>query len=152
MPNREAPELTAGSRHMARRNAVQALYQWLVTGQSPAEIEPGFISDQSFAGVDMAYFRQLISDVPRQQATIESRLQGHAERTLDSVDPVERAILLIGGYELLFRPDIPARVALDEAVQMAHIFGAEEGYRFINGVLDRLAADDPGQDATGSRR
>ena len=131
--------MSAVSRHLARRCAAQALYQWLVTRQSPADIEASFISDDKMEGCDVDYFRHLILNIPNYQSQIQEALAECVDRPVDQIDPVERAILLIGGYEILFRLDIPAGVAIDEAIQVAHTFGSDDSYRFINGVLDRLA-------------
>ncbi|MGA0344211.1 MAG: transcription antitermination factor NusB [Gammaproteobacteria bacterium] len=131
--------MSAVSRHLARRCAAQALYQWLVTRQSPADIEASFISDDEMEGCDVDYFRHLILNIPNYQSQIQEALAECVDRPVDQIDPVERAILLIGGYEILFRLDIPAGVAIDEAIQVAHTFGSDDSYRFINGVLDRLA-------------
>ncbi len=141
--------MSRGSRHLARRNAAQALYQWMVTGQGPGDIESGFISDEALAGVDVDYFRHLITQIPRYQQELEDRLQAFADRPLDRTDPVERAIVLIGAYEILFRPDIPPKAAIDQAVEVAHVFGAQDSYRFVNGLLDRLAADRLAEGDTG---
>ena len=126
------------SRHMARRNAVQALYQWDITGQSVDEIENAFINDDAFVGVQRSYFQHLIENVPRQCEVLDGRLKQCISRELDSIDPVERAILRLSTYELLFRPDIPAKVVLNEAIELSRVFGSEEGFRFVNGVLDAL--------------
>ena len=132
--------MAAVSRHLARRNAAQALYQWLMTGQAPADIESTFISDDGMSGSDIEYFRHLIENIPDVQPQIEAALAACLDRPIARLDPVEHAILLIGAYEVLFRPDIPHGVAIDEAIEVAHTFGAEESYRFVNGVLDRLVS------------
>jgi len=132
-------DVASVSRHLARRCAAQALYQWMITGQPTAEIESGFISDDALTDSDIAYFRHLIGEVPERRAALERRLHPLIERPLSQLDPVERAIILIGAYEILFRPDIPNSVAINEAVEMAHLFGAKDSYKFVNGVLDRLA-------------
>ncbi len=103
--------MSAVSRHLARRCAAQALYQWLVTRQSPADIEASFISDDEMEGCDVDYFRHLILNIPNYQSQIQEALAECVDRPVDQIDPVERAILLIGGYEILFRLDIPAGVA-----------------------------------------
>tara|TARA_B100001964_G_scaffold220857_1_gene264414 strand:+ start:9113 stop:9478 length:366 start_codon:yes stop_codon:yes gene_type:complete len=121
----------------------------MVTGQGPGDIESGFISDEALAGVDVDYFRHLITQIPRYQRELEDRLQAFADRPLDRTDPVERAIVLIGAYEILFRPDIPPKAAIDQAVEVAHVFGAQDSYRFVNGLLDRLAADRLAEGDTG---
>ena len=131
------------SRHLARRNAVQALYQWDITGQSVDEIENAFINDDAFVGVQRSYFQHLIENVPRQCEVLDGRLKQCISRELDSIDPVERAILRLSTYELLFRPDIPAKVVLNEAIELSRVFGSEEGFRFVNGVLDALINKKP---------
>ncbi|MDP6398487.1 MAG: transcription antitermination factor NusB [Arenicellales bacterium] len=129
------------SRHLARRCAAQALYQWMITGQPTAEIESGFISDDALTDSDIGYFRHLIGAVPERRDALEQQLHALIERPLSQLDPVERAIILIGAYEILFRHDIPDSVAINEAVEMAHLFGAKDSYKFVNGVLDRLAGE-----------
>ena len=126
------------SRHLARRNAVQALYQWDITGQSIAEIENAFINDDAFVGVQRSYFQHLIENVPRQCQLLDSQLKRCISRDLDSIDPVERTILRLSTYELLFCPDVPPKVVLNEAIELSRVFGSEEGFRFVNGVLDAL--------------
>ena len=108
------------SRHLARRNAVQALYQWDITGQSVGEIEDAFINDEAFVGVQRSYFKHLIENVPRQCQLLDSQLERCISRELASIDPVERAILRLSTYELLFRPDVPRKVVLNEARSEEH--------------------------------
>ena len=126
------------SRHLARRNAVQALYQWDITGQSIGEIENAFINDDAFVGVQRSYFQHLIENVPRQCRVLDGQLKQCISRDLDSIAPVERAILRLSTYELLFRPDVAPKVVLNEAIELSRVFGSEEGFRFVNGVLDAL--------------
>ena len=131
--------MTFGRRHMARRNAIQALYQRDITGQSVQEIEDNFVGVDELDDVDKEYFHCLIHEVERHHEQIDVVLAECLDRDLVSVGPVERAILRLGTYELQYRLEIPTRVVLNEAVRMSHIFGAEEAYRFVNGVLDGLA-------------
>ena len=126
-----------GSRHMARRSVVQALYQWELTGQLGVGIEDRFLDDWGLEGVDQEYFKQLVRDVLKYNVELDHILEQCLDRDLASVDPIERTVLRIGTYELQFRPEIPVRVVLNEAIELARVFGAEEGYRFVNGVLDR---------------
>lgn len=128
-----------GSRHKARRSAVQALYQWQVTKQAPGEIERQFLNEESMDGVDVDYFHHLVREVPTRQSELDEHLAPHLDRTLAEVDPVERAILRIGAFELEHHPEIPYRVVLNEAVELAKVFGGEHGHRYVNAVLDRLA-------------
>ena len=129
--------MTAGSRHMARRSVVQALYQWELTGQLSAGIEDSFLDDWGLEGVDQEYFKQLVRGILTYTAELDRVLEQCLDRDLASVDPIERTVLRIGTYELQFRPEIPVRVVLNEAIELARVFGAEKGYRFVNGVLDR---------------
>ena len=128
-----------GKRSWAQRCAVQALYQWQLTAQTPGQIEAHFLAEEDLQKADTAYFRELVHQIPARMAEIDTALDPLLDRPLVQVDPVERAILRIGGYELMLRPDIPYRIVLNEAVELAKIFGAEQGHRFINGVLDKLA-------------
>ena len=116
---------------------MQALYQWELTGQVGAGIEDSFLNDWGLKGVDQEYFKQLVQGILKYTAELDRVLEKCLDRDLASVDPIERTVLRIGTYELQFRPEIPVRVVLNEAIELAHVFGAEEGYRFVNGVLDR---------------
>jgi len=122
---------------MARRSVVQALYQWELTGQVGAGIEDSFLNDWDVEGVDQEYFKQLVQGILKNTAELDCVLEKCLDRDLASVDPIERTVLRIGTYELQFRPEIPVRVVLNEAIELARVFGAEEGYRFVNGVLDQ---------------
>jgi N utilization substance protein B len=128
-----------GKRGWARRCAVQALYEWQMTGQEPRLIAAQFLADQDLGKADPDYFRELVQEVPARAAAIDAALEPFLDRPLAQVDPVERAILRIGGYELMQRPDIAYRIVINEAVELAKVFGAEQGHRFVNGVLDKLA-------------
>jgi N utilization substance protein B len=128
-------------RRRARRTALQALYQWQVTAQEPAEIERQFLEEQDMSRVDIDYFRELLYRVPAVVGQLDARLAPLLDRPLDQVDPVERAILRLGAYELTERPEIPYRVVVNEAVEIAKVFGAEQGHRYVNAALDRLARE-----------
>lgn len=133
--------MSSKSRHLARRNAVQALYQWDLTEQDPSDIEDSFIEGHDLSKVDLEYFRHLIRNVPLYHLEIDDRLSQYIKRDLDNIDPVERAILRLGTYELEFEKTIPYKAIIDEAIELTKLFGSEEGYRFVNGVLDRLAKE-----------
>ena len=128
-----------GKRSWARRCAAQALYQWQMTGEDPAIIASEFMADQDLLKADPEYFRELVHETPKCVAEIDAALEPFLDRPLVQVDPVEQAILRIGGYELIQRPDIAYRIVINEAVELAKLFGAEQGHRFVNGVLDKLA-------------
>lgn len=126
-------------RSWARRYAMQALYQWQMAGQDLGIISAQFLADQDMGKADVAYFQELLYQVVQRRDAIDGTLKPFLDRSLEQVDPVERAILRIAGYELTHRPDVPYRVVINEAVEMAKKFGAEQGHRFINGVLDKAA-------------
>ncbi|OOZ38820.1 N utilization substance protein B [Solemya pervernicosa gill symbiont] len=127
------------ARARARRIAVQALYQWHMTGQNIAAIESQFIVEQDFSRVDKEYFSDLLHGVPTTLDQIDEKLAPALHRGIEEVDPVERAILRLGTYELLKRIDIPYKVVINESVELAKTFGADQGHKFINGVLDKVA-------------
>ncbi len=128
-----------GGRHKARRSAVQALYQWQVTQQAPGDIESHFLADGVLADIDLEYFRHLVREIPRCLPQLDEHLAPHVDRAVGEVDPVERAILRLGAFELEFHPEIPYRVILNEAVELAKTYGAEHGHKYINAVLDKVA-------------
>ena len=128
-----------GPRSWARRCAAQAIYEWQMTGQLPSQIAAQFIADEDLNKADPDFFRELVHQIPAQLADIDAALQPFLDRSLAQVDPVERAILRIGGYELLQHPELACRIVINEAVELAKLFGAEQGHRYVNGVLDRLA-------------
>lgn len=130
-----------GGRHKARRSAVQALYQWQLTRQAPADIEINFLADDSLKDIDLEYFRHLVREVPAHIPELDGFLAPHIDRRIAEIDPVERAILRLGAFELEFHREIPYRVVLNEAVELAKTFGAEQGHKYVNAVLDRVALD-----------
>ncbi len=130
-----------GSRHKAREAAVQALYQWQLTQQAPEQIENHFILDHEMNGVDLEYFHHLVREVPRHLHELDDHISPHLDRALGEVDPVERAILRLGAYEFEFQPEIPYKVILNEAVELAKTFGAEHGHKYVNAILDKVAAE-----------
>ena len=126
-------------RSWARRLAMQAIYQWQMTGLEPAAITAQFQADQDMSKADPGYFQELVQQVPARVQDIDAAINPFLDRPLPQVDPVELTILRIAAYELLQRLDVPYRVVINEAVELAKKFGAEQGHRFINGVLDKAA-------------
>ena len=110
-----------------------------MTGQDPSRIAAQFLADEDLRKADPDYFWELVQQVPARAAEIDAALEPFLDRPLAQVDPVERAILRIGGYELMQHPDLAYRIVINEAVELAKVFGAEQGHRFVNGVLDKLA-------------
>ncbi len=129
----------SGNRTKARRHAVQAIYQWQMTGENLSEIDRQFLEMDSIVGADLVYFKDLLHGVPTNLTALDELSSAFIDRAIESVDPVERAILRMGTYELRDHPEIPYRVVINESVELAKMFGAEQGHRYINGVLDKLA-------------
>jgi N utilization substance protein B len=127
------------ARSLSRKLAMQALYQWQLTGQSAAELRNQFAADEGFADADAQYFGELLDGVTGDAATLDAELGGLIDRPVAQLDPVERAVLLIGLFELGRRLDVPFRVVINEGVELAKRFGATEGHKFVNAVLDRAA-------------
>jgi len=128
-------------RQHARELALQAIYQWQMSGNDVASIEQEFIEDNDVKSFDRAYFGNILHGVPRELTRIDEALQPHMTRSMDSVDPIERAIVRIATFELMECLDVPYRVVLNEAVERAKLFGATDGHKFVNGVMDKVAAD-----------
>jgi N utilization substance protein B len=112
------------------------LYQWQLAGATPEHIVREFTAERELPRADLEYFRTLICDVAEHFDALVSSLRPCLDRAWSAVGPVERAILLIGAYELLYCPQLPRRVVLNEAVELAKMFGPEESFRYINAVLD----------------
>ncbi len=129
----------SSARTNARRVAVQALYQWQMTGQNLSEIERQFLEEQRLKDVQKSYFTELFYGIPKNLGAIDEALAEFVDRPVESVDPVERAILRIGAYELLLRLDMPYRVILNESINLAKDFGADGSHKYINGILDKIA-------------
>ena len=123
----------------ARKLALQAMYQWLMSGQDIAEIEAQFHIANDMDKVDVPYFSRLIHDVPKHLNDLEAAFIPFLDRPIDTLNPVEHTILRLGTYELQFCPEIPYKIVLDEWVTLSKEFGSVEGHRYVNGVLNNLA-------------
>lgn len=131
---------SAQARIRARRNAVQALYQWLVTGEPMAQVSTDFEADRlELKNADIDYFRELVGGVARTHAELEMELSVNLDRDIARLDTVERAILLLAIFELKHHVEIPWRVVLNEAIELAKMFGAEQSHTYINAVLEAAA-------------
>jgi N utilization substance protein B len=124
---------------MARRRAVQAIYQWQITGYDLTEIERQFVEEHGLGKGELAYFQDLVHNVPKALGVIDAAMAEFTSRPVAQIDPVERAILRISTYELLQRPEIPFRVVVNEGINLAKEFGASQSHKFINGLLDKIA-------------
>jgi N utilization substance protein B len=128
------------SRRRAREFALQGLYQWRLTRAEPAIIARQLAEARGFDKIDVAYFRDLLEGAVGAAEELEREIAPHVDRELERLSPVERSILLLAGYELARHPEVPFRVIVNEAVELAKAYGGTDGYRFVNGVLDKLAA------------
>lgn len=142
----EAPKQIArgtGSRarSLARKLAMQALYQWQLTQQDAGEIKQQYLESEDSAGVDEDHFVELVTQTIARQEEITNALKPFVDRPLEQLDPVEAAILMIGMYELSKRLDIPYRVVINEGVDLCKRFGATDAHKYINAVLDRAARE-----------
>jgi len=127
------------ARTKARRNAVQALYQWQLAGDNLADIEAQFLAEYDMKKVDVEYFKQLFRQVPLHLHELDDHLEPFLDRPIDEVDPVERAVLRLAVYELEFCLDVPYRVVINESIELAKRFGAEHGHKYVNGIIDQVA-------------
>ena len=128
-------------RSRARRLAMQGLYEWQMSGNTIDRIIGQYAVDQQMRNVDETYFRELSNGVVEHVADLDKAISTHISRSYDEIDPVEKAVLRLGAFELQYRPEVPYRVVINEAVELAKTFGAEASHKFINGVMDKLAAD-----------
>lgn len=127
------------SRRRARRRALQALYQRQMTAQDASQILAQFHEEQDFSNVDDELFTRLVTKIIAGQKAIDEKITPFLDRPLNQLDVIEHVILSIGAYELLHTIEVPHQVIIDEAVNLAKQFGAEQGHSFINGVLDKAA-------------
>ncbi|HEX7113171.1 MAG TPA: transcription antitermination factor NusB [Mizugakiibacter sp.] len=134
----EGIDLAARSR--ARRRALQALYAWQIGGNTMTAIIDEFRHEQDMEIADLEYFEDLLRGVERHCAELDEGLRPFLDRDIAQVDPIERAVMRLAAYELKHRPDVPYRVVLNEAIETTKRFGAEHGHTYVNGVLDKLAA------------
>jgi len=131
--------VAARGRHGARRLLVQALYQFQISGHSNDELIEQFSSREEFAWIDGDYFLSLLREIIEGADALDGLIAESADRPVAQLDPIERAVLWVGLAELESRPDVPLKVVLNEAVELSKQFGAEDGHRFVNAVLDKAA-------------
>lgn len=141
--NDQAPKVKApakSARRRARELALQGIYQWRLTGGDLAQIEKQIREEKGMGRYDADFFSGLLRGVLTQHADLETAVTRHLDRELAELSPVEFSVLLLGAYELSHHPEIPYRVVINEAVELAKTFGGTDGHKFVNGVLDKLAA------------
>jgi len=127
-------------RRIAREFALQGIYQWRVAGGTAELIEQQLRESDNFHHIDEKHFSGLLQGVLQQAAELEQVIQPCLDRTLNELSPVECAILLLSAFELKHHPEIPYRAIINEAIELARTYGGSDGYKYVNGVLDKLAA------------
>ncbi|MBK7261366.1 MAG: transcription antitermination factor NusB [Rubrivivax sp.] len=129
------------ARRRSREFALQGLYQWLVSGEEAAVIDAHIREQDDFAKCDRAHFDALLHGCIAEAAGLDAVLARHVDRRTKLLSPVEHSVLMIGAYELTHCLDVPYRVVINEAVEVAKSFGGTDGHKYVNGVLDKAAAD-----------
>jgi N utilization substance protein B len=127
-------------RRRSREFALQGLYQWQLAKTDPAAIARQLAEAKGFDKVDADYFKTLLEGAIAAAPELERQIAPHLDREYKRLSPVERGILLLAGYELAHQPEVPYRAVINEAVELAKSYGGTDGYKFVNGVLDKLAA------------
>lgn len=141
----------SNGRHHARELAVQALYQWLLNPQSTDALMRQVLDNEP-AGFDETRCRQLLDGATSHASDLDEQIARFIDRPVTALSPVEHAILMLGAEELHRHPDVPYRVVINEAVELAKTFGATDGHKFVNGVMDKLAASIRPAEMAGNRR
>ena len=129
------------ARSRARRLAMQGLYEWQMSDNAPQEILISYHKEHDLTKVDRDYFQTLLIGIPNHLQELDQTLAPYVSRPIKEVDPVELAILRLATYELLYCLDVPYRVVINEAVELAKTFGGEAGHKFVNGIIDKVAAN-----------
>jgi N utilization substance protein B len=132
-------ERSSRKRSLTRRLVMQALYQWQLTGQSFAELRNQFATDEAWPDIEPEYFVELLQGITEHVDELDGVVGQWLDRPVGQLDPIEHAVLLIGAHELKYNLEVPYRVVLNECVELAKKFGATEGHKFVNAVLDRAA-------------
>lgn len=127
-------------RHRARELAMQGVYEWRLSDKPASLIEKATLAEKSIGRYDLNLFSQLLRGVIAQNESLVAQLTPHLDRAVSELSPVEYSVLLLGAYELIHQPEVPYRVVINEAVELTKTFGGSDGHKFVNGVLDKLAA------------
>jgi N utilization substance protein B len=128
------------ARHRARELALQGVYQWRIAGTNVTQIERATRDEKSVGRYDVDFFSQLLRGAISQHEALAAQITPHLDRALNELSPIEYSVLLLGAFELSNHPEIPYRVVINEGVELAKTFGGSDGHKFVNGVLDKLAA------------
>ena len=140
-PGRRPGTGAKSPRRRAREIALQGLYEWLLSGSDPGVIDAHMREQDGFDKADAAHFDALLHGCIREAADLDAVLARHVDRKTTELSPVEHGVLMIGAYELKHCMDVPYKVAINEAVELAKGFGGTDGHKYVNGVLDKAAAD-----------
>ena len=127
------------ARRKARSFALQAIYQWHMAGADLAKIEAEFRADNDMSKVDLEYFHEILHGVPRELSALDQIIKPLLDRNSEEMTPVELSILRLATYEMMHRIDVPYKVVINEAVELAKSFGATDGHKYVNGVVDKIA-------------
>ena len=142
----------SGNRRKAREFAVQGVYQWLLNHQPTDDIVQQLRDDPDYRKIDEQMFLALLNGVVDEAPALDLRLAAYLDRKPTELSPVEHAVLLLGAQELLHHPEVPYRVVINEAVELAKIFGGTDGHKYVNGVMDKLAAEARSVEVSAPRR
>ena len=134
-------KVSVAARRRSRQFLVQALYQAQLTGTSCQNVITPFMNDHNMKRADLDYFREMLEGIGRDEASLVQLVESKADRPFTELDPVEKGILLLGTHELKSRNDVPYKVVINEAVNLARSFGATDSYRYVNSVLDALSRE-----------
>lgn len=144
------------ARRRAREFALQGVYEWLVKGGATLDdlgaIDAHIRDSEDFTVADAGYFRTLLYGATREAVALREGFQPHVDRALNELSPVEHGILLIASFELVHQVEVPYKVVINEAVELAKSFGGTDGFKFVNGVLDKLALDVRSTEVQAARR
>lgn len=130
-------KMKPAERRRARQFAVQAVYQWQITQANVGQIIEQFSVDQDLSKTDVPYFKELLTGVVNRVESLDEKLSPYLSRKIEDVDMVDIAVLRIAMFELTYRSDVPHKVVLNEAIELAKDFATDESYKFVNGVLDK---------------
>ena len=136
----------------ARRMLLQALYSWDVGGTDLVDIEAEFHTDNDMSKVDAALFHTILFGVPKNLAQIDGTYSSYLDRENKQLDPVSRAVLRLSSYEMVFSIDVPYKVVINEGVNLAKTYGPTDAYKFINGVLDKVAIEHRAAEVAANKR
>lgn len=139
MTTNNPKKINFAARHKARRFALQALYQWQIASHPVQEIAAQFAEERLMPKADVEYFQLLLHEIPAKVQALDEHFQPYLDRKLAELDPIELTVLRMAAYEMAERLEIPYRVVIDEAIELAKEFGAEDSYKYINGVVNQLA-------------